>query len=128
VPADFDQAVRTLQSVSHRRSVGRSGFMALRGIERRPSEWVSYFFSELGASEWPVVEGSLLDDPDIRLPRLPAGVSIVQGDLHADRDRQLVLSADDDAWELVARLYRTASDPSPVEVRWAFPRLNPARP
>lgn len=122
---DYVRALRVMKRVTSPRQLRRSGFMGRPVEQRSPSHWVQWYFSPLGAGEWPVVEGSIEDAPDMPGPKLPATVALVAAEAQAEQGRQLVLRGDDATWELIAEVVPDPSVPAIETVRWPFPRFSP---
>jgi hypothetical protein len=100
-------------------NLARSGF-AVIFPNGRPSEYVSYFFSEMGKSEWPVSqeESEMLDinrdvDFSTGVQILPKDVSLVPFKPDLDLKMQVVMKADDDAKTVVLEAY---ADPNAAPV------------
>jgi len=119
---DFVQTIETLKLVTAPRAIRASSFGLTSGADGTPSAWVEFFFSPLGAGVWPIVEGSVEDDPAYRVPKLPPTVAVVAQHPRPGLERQVVLSAEDENWELVARVFVRPDEPPIAEVRWTFPR------
>lgn len=105
----------------------RSMFLAVYP-DGKPSEYVNFLFSTLGAAERPPSDdGSELSREEaaaIRQPLYPSGVGIFP--LRPDPDfdgPQIVLSHDDDAWEVVFEGYVDAGAEPVLVERRKMPRI-----
>ena len=118
-----EQVARHLTSVRHLR---RSAYGAT-AQSGKPSELVSFLFSDIGVAEWPAADdGNAMEREQHRAtktPMFPAGVALVSTSPNARMKRQVVLRADDARGELIAEGYTDPAGPPVFTERWPMPEL-----
>ena len=92
--------------------------------EKKPSQFVSYLFSDIGIVEWSGVtevsmEGEQLKS--VRIPVPPGNVIITNFLLPEEQARQLLLRGDDSAGVIVAKAYLDPAQPAQFVERFTFP-------
>ncbi len=109
---DLVQAVRAVEDMTRPQNLRRSMFSAAYGDEGKPSDFVSYVFSDMGSAEWPPTEGSSEFDEVQREPSggsgqtaIPAGVAILPLKTNPRKGPQVVVNYDDEAVEVVLTAY-----------------------
>jgi hypothetical protein len=126
--AQLEVVARHLTSPRHLRN---SAYSAVRS-NGKPSELVSFLFSDLGVAEWPAGES---DDPMTReqmqathTPMFPASGALVHARPSPELGRQLVLIGDDASGEILAVGYLDPKQPALWTHRWAMPDLSASAP
>lgn len=121
-PSDFEGGFEVVRWWTSPFARTRSAF-SYSYPEQKPSQLIAYVFSPLGASEWPPMEGSGEFSPEeesmIRgsgQPLIPAGLAFVSDGPDPDKQRQIVLRADDAQNMIIAEAYADPVKP-PVERR-----------
>lgn len=125
-----DPALRQLESVARHltgpRHLRQSAYPGIRTSDR-PSELVSYLFSDIGVAEWPAGDsGGAIEREQMqatRTPMLPAEGALVHARPDPRIGRQLVLSGDDDSGEIVATAYLDPTRPPVYTERWGMPEF-----
>lgn len=106
----------------------------------RPSELVSFLFSDIGVAEWPpvdsgpatasgplVVQTSEMEREQMRstrTPMFPADGALVHARPDLRIGKQLVLSGDDSSGEIVAEAYLDPNQPPAYTRRWTLPAFS----
>ena len=130
VPADLDQAAQVIHHMMQPNFLTHSSFAAACP-DPKPSQFVSYIFSEMSTTEWPASE-AYADDLEREqmkasgTPMQPLGVAFVPRAVNPQRGRQLVVKFDDFRGMVIVEGYE---DPTrePVLVRtWVLPHVEPA--
>jgi len=97
----FKKGFQVVRYLSAERQLKRSLFMALK--DRKPSKFVDWMFSPMGSAEWPPWEDSHLefDSEELKtikkmgIPLIPKNVALVPLTVDPEKERQIVVSADD---------------------------------
>lgn len=129
-PAREDPVLLQLERVARHltgpRHLRASAFPALRTSDR-PSELVSFLFSDIGVAEWPPADDSSELSREqmnaTNTPMFPAGGALVFEQPDPRMGRQLVLSADDRSGEIVATAYLDPGRPPVYTQRWPMPEF-----
>jgi len=128
-PSDLNDAAKVIQYMMKPSHLARSAFAAAFS-DPKPSEFVSYIFSEMGATEWPAADTGA-DELEreqmmaMGAPMLPAGVAFVPRMVDPERGRQLVVKFDDSRGVVIVVGYE---DPAQVPVfkrEWVLPHVDP---
>ncbi len=133
VPEDLERGTRVITAMASPRHLRQSMFVALFP-EGRPSEFVSFLFSSMGAAEWPLAEDLAAGDPDpieqqrlLGVPPVPSGVTFTPHSPKANGGRQIVVRYDDARRLVIVEAYVSPVE-SPVLVRehpFRLPELRP---
>ena len=99
----------------------------------KPSDFVSFIFSDIGVAEWPESEAMAEEDPmileqarAIRAPLIPKGVALVPLFPNPRLGKQVVVRFDDEAGLVIAEGYLDPTQ-KPVLIRkWKLPKVEPA--
>ena len=96
----------------------------------KPSEFVSYLFSDMGIAEWPPYEGSGEFSPEelkfMNITQIPMDIELVPLYPDPEAGKQLVVKFDDNRGMVIVEGYMD-SDSEPVLVReWKLPDVEPA--
>jgi hypothetical protein len=122
VPQELNQAAKVIKFMMKPSNLSRSSFSVLFD-QHKPSEFVSYIFSEMGASEWPM--GGGLDDPEqlqsIGAPVPPTDVSFASRKPDLENMKQIVVGFDDAKGVVTIAAYLDPTKPSVFEREWIFP-------
>ncbi len=119
----LEKASHVVRYMSAPRQLQRSSFIAFYP-EGKPSEFVSWIFSEMGAAEWPPSEWEL--DPMEREGLRTAGIPIIPkhvriySRLKKDGSKQIVVKADDGRGLLLIEGYLAPEQPPVVTKQWPF--------
>jgi len=130
-PPELKQGMDVIGYMLAPRHMKRSAFSAAFP-NGKPSQFVSFLFSDMGAAEWPAAEDAVTDMEReqmkaIRAPMAPAGVAYVPRRVDPTRGKQVVITFDDERGMVIAEAY---VDPlaEPVLVReWKLPHVKPGR-
>ena len=129
-PPDLAQAAGAIAHMLKPSQLSRSAFTA--GFpEGKPSEYVSYLFSDMGAAEWPASE-EWADELEreqmkaIRAPLLPAGVAIVPRERDAAKGRQLVVGFDDERGVVIFEGFAAGEETPVLHREVPLPSVAPA--
>ena len=126
-PEDLDNGARVIREMMSPRKLEAAGFYGAHH-EAKPSDFVGFISSDIGAVLWPSREGALFaDELDPEQSRaigetvIPKGVAFKRNRPDPNGGRQIVYRADDEAGEVVVEGYvDPSSDPVFVR-RWEFP-------
>lgn len=98
----------------------------------KPSEFVNYFFSTMGASELPPSEAeaeidlSVRDQAEsIRMPISPANVAFVSRTPDPKKGKQLVLKFDDERGVVIAEGYINPNEAPELVREWKIEKVTP---
>ena len=96
----------------------------------KPSEFVSYLFSDMGIAEWPPYEGSGEFSPEelklMNIPQIPMDIELVPLYPDPETGKQLVVKFDDNRGMVIVEGYMDP-DSDPVLVReWILLEVEPA--
>jgi hypothetical protein len=128
-PSDLDQAAKVIQYMMKPNHLARSAFAAAFS-DPKPSQFVSYLFSEMGAAEWPAAD-TLADELEreqmkaIGAPMLPAGVAFVPRMVDPERGRQLVVMFDDSRGVVIVVGYENPAQTPVFKREWILPHVDP---
>lgn len=120
----LEKAGRVVRFMSAPRQLRRSSFMVAYP-EGKPSEFVSWMFSDMGAAEWPPSEWELMDEEERRalramgIPIIPKGVGI-HSHLKKEGSRQVIVKADDALGLVIIEGYLTPGQPPVLTKHWPF--------
>ncbi|NIP99515.1 MAG: hypothetical protein GWO19_02815 [Nitrospinaceae bacterium] len=119
----LEKGVRVVRYMSAARQLKRSSFLAVYP-EGKPSEFVSWMFSDLGAAEWPPSEMEMEElrgegARAIGLPVIPREVGIFSR-LRKDHSRQIIVQADDARGLILVQGYLSPRDPPVFTRKWPF--------
>lgn len=121
--AQLEAVARHLTGPRHLRM---SAYPGLRTSDR-PSELVSYLFSDIGVAEWPAADsGSAMEREQMqatRTPMFPDDGMLVHARPDPRGGKQLVLSGDDGSGEIVAEAYLDPNRPPVYTQRWKMPEF-----
>ncbi len=119
----LEKTGRVVRYMSAPHQLQRSSFIAFYP-EGKPSEFVSWMFSEIAAAEWPPSEWEL--DPmeregvrTVGMPILPKDVRIYSR-LKKDGSKQVVVKADDGRGLILIEGYLAPDQPPVLSQQWSF--------
>lgn len=120
----LEQAARVVRYMSAPRQLKRSSFNAIFP-EGKPSDFVGWMFSEMGAAQWPPSDSEFMDPEERRalqalgMPFSPTDVQILQA-LSPQSARQVIVKADDVKGMIVVEGYLSPDQPPTIVRQWAF--------
>lgn len=119
---ELEQAVDAVRSMTSQRWLSRSAFTAVYP-QARPSEYVNYIFSDLGAAEWPIAVDPLEAEQlrSIGVTPLPPNVALVPQQTDPTRGKQLVLRADDAVGLVLVDAYEEPQAEAIASFEFALP-------
>ena len=106
--ADLSQGVASVRYMTSKRWLSRSAFQATFP-DKKPSDYVSYLFSDFGVAEWPIA----IDEQERQqlraagIPPLPADLPLVSNRPDPTHERQIVIRADDAEGVVIIEAYET---------------------
>lgn len=113
-PPELKRGVQLIRWITAPERMAKSMYSAIQ--DGKASTWVSYFFSDMGAAEWPETEEAAERDPAIAeraksagLPLAPKGISFFADKPNPEKGRQIVLKADDTRGVIIVEVYDTPS-------------------
>ena len=126
-PADIKQAAAAVKQMTSPRLLSKSMFSAMDD-KITPSDYVEYFFSTLGTSEWPVaMEFSEEELKAAGFITLPRSVLLTANSPNPNEEgHQLVLSADNANSLLIVTGYVSAKENAVLRHAWKFTKVDPA--
>ncbi len=121
----LEKAGRVVRYMSAPRQLQRSSFITFYP-EGKPSEFVSWMFSEMGAAEWPPSEWELdsMEREGMRsagMPIIPKSVRIYSR-LKKNGSKQIVVKADDGRGLILIEGYLASDQPPALSKQWLFKR------
>jgi len=109
-PPELKRGVQLIRWMSAPAQLSKSMYSAIQ--DGKASTWVNYFFSDMGAAEWPESEEAAERDPAIAeqaksagLPLAPKGVAFSANAPDPTKGRQIVLKADDARSVIIVEAY-----------------------
>ena len=128
---ELSQAASVITWVIAPANLERSQFAAAFP-DCKPSEFVNYFFSTMGASEMPPSEAEAEMDPivrdqaeSIRMPLSPANVAFVSRNPDLKMGKQLVLKFDDARGVVIAEGYIDPNEAPEFVREWKLEKVTP---
>lgn len=113
-PPELKRGVQMIRWMTAPAQLSRSMYSAIQ--DGKASTWVGYFFSDMGAAEWPETEEAAERDPMIAeqaksagLPLAPKGISYSANQPDPAKGRQIVLKADDTRSIIIVEAYDSPS-------------------
>lgn len=131
-PGEIEQGANVIGSMLKPANLSRSMFAA--GFpDGKPSQFVSYFFSDMGVAEWPPTEGSteFTKEEMTAMKRagqaiMPAGVAFVPLKPAADKGKQIVVKFDNAGGVVITEGYIDPSQKPVLVKEWKLPGVSPA--
>jgi len=119
----LEKAGRVIRYMSAPRQLKRSSFLVFYP-QGKPSDFVSWMFSEIGAAEWPPSEWELdeMEREGMRsagIPILPKEVGIFSS-LRSDKATQIIVKADDSKELIIIEGFLKPGQPSVLVKQWPF--------
>ena len=129
-PTDLAEAAEVVHYLTRPSVLRHSAFTAAFS-DPLPSQFVSYIFSEMGASEWPgegSFSGQQQRDPTHAFPEPvpPPGVVFVARRADPAAGRQLVVTFDDARGVVIVVGYEDPGGEPVLEREWPLPDVEPA--
>jgi hypothetical protein len=131
-PADLKQAASVIRYELRPKNLSRSAF-TVAFPNGKPSDWIDYRNSTLGAAERTYSEEEAENDPQIReqaksvkMPLLPKGVQIRAWEVDKDAGRQIVLRSDNAGGKVIVEGYTDPTQPPVLKRAYTLPRVDPA--
>ena len=123
---ELSRGINIVRHISSDRQLNRSAFPHTYP-EGGPEKFVEWMFSPMGSSIWPATEGgmefSLEEEKMMRkagIPFLPSGISLVANNPDEDKERQVVISGDDERQMLIVEAYLNPQDVPVLVKEWRF--------
>jgi hypothetical protein len=126
-PADLVQAAQVIQHMLQPEVIAQSTF-AVAFQDPRPSQFVSFLFSEMGGLEWAAtakVTGASPPGVNGRLATA-AGIVFVPRQPDPALGRQIVVSYDDDRGLIVVEGFEDPTGQAVLRREWVLPDVNPS--
>ena len=130
-PPELQRGVQLIRWMMAPIHLSRSMYSVIQ--DGKASTWVSYFFSNMGAAEWPESEESAERDPMIReqakaarLPLVPKGVTFAANAPNPAKGKQIVLKADDARGMVIVEAYDSPSGKPLLMEEIPLPQVQPA--
>ena len=124
-PPELEKGVAVIQYFSSPRYLNQSMFAATSATWK-PSELVSYIFSDMGAAEWPPGENASAMEKEqaraARTPLIPADVRLVPLRPDARYQKQVVVKADDARGKVMVEGYVDPAKKPVLTREWDMPR------
>jgi hypothetical protein len=129
-PPELVQAAGAIDDMLKPANLSRSMY-SVAFPDGKPSNYVSYMFSEMGAAEWPPSEAwadELVREQmeAIGQTLLPADVAIVPLTVDPSLGKQMVISFDDERGMVMAHGYLDPAGEPTLTREWKLPRVEPA--
>ncbi len=128
-PVDLVQAAQVIEYMLQPNVLANSAFTAAFP-DPSASQFVSYIFSEMGRTEWPVAtvrsEEDLEKRENLAPPLTPPGVAFVARRVDPERGRQLVISYDDNHGLVVVEGFEDPARSPVLRRQWVLPDVSPA--
>ena len=126
---ELEQAARVVGYMLVPMHLSRSSYAALYP-DGKPSDFVSFMFSDIGVAEWPESEATAENDPmireqarAIRAPLIPKNVVLVPRVVNPNLEKQAVVKFDDARSVVIVEGYVNPAG-KPVMVReWKLPKV-----
>lgn len=113
-PPELKRGVQLIRWMTAPAQLSKSMYSTIQ--DGKASTWVNYFFSDMGAAEWPESEEAAERNPAIAeqaksagLPLAPKGVAFAADKPNPAKGRQIVLKADDARSVIIVEAYDTSS-------------------
>jgi hypothetical protein len=123
---ELNRGINIVRHISSDRQLKRSAFPHIYP-EGGPEKFVEWIFSPMGSSIWPATEGgvefSLEEEKMMRkagIPFLPSGISLVANNPDEDKERQVVISGDNELQMLIVEAYLDPKDDPVLVKEWRF--------
>ncbi len=130
-PADLKQAASVIRYELRPRNLERSAFAAVFP-NGKPSDWIDFRSSTLGAAESLYSEEDAEGDPhireqakSIRMPLLPKGVRIISWEVDKEAGRQIVLRSDNATGKVIVEGYTDPTEPPVLKRAYTLPKVSP---
>ena len=129
VPPELTQAAYVIHYMMKPANLSNSAFSA--ALENpKPSQFVSYIFSEMGVAEWPDSDAfGELEREQIRAvgaPTVPDGVAFVPRTLDPERGKQIVVGFDDPRGMVIVEGYVDPRSEPVIKRDWRLQNVSPA--
>jgi len=130
VPAELDQAAHIVYHFLAPKNLEQSAFYAAHP-DGKASDFVSYFFSDMGVAEWPPWEDGASEMEKIQAKALggaliPEDVSLISLQPDPSLDKQLVLKFDDNTNEIIVEGYLDPSEKPVLIRRYELHKVKPS--
>ncbi len=125
----LQKAENVVRYVSSKRQLKRSSFHAISG-EKKPSRFVQWMFSNIGYAEWYMVDApgefhaeELKMIKKSGIPLIPPDVAIVANKPNPERNKQVVVKADNTKNKILVESYLNPQNPPVRSHEWDFPQF-----
>ncbi len=123
---ELNRGINIVRHISSDRQLKRSAFPHIYP-EGGSEKFVEWIFSPIGSSVWPATEGgvefSREEEKMMRkagIPFLPSGISLVANNPDEDKERQVVISGDNERQMLIVEAYLDPKDDPVLVKEWRF--------
>ena len=126
-PKDIVQAMKAVTDGLKPNQLSKSMFSAAHP-NGKPSEYVSFYFSSLGAAEWPASSMEFSEDEMqmTGMSFLPQSVSLVANTPDSGKGKQIVIGADDSKGIITLTGYVNPGQPAVLTKEVKLPKVKPA--
>lgn len=126
---DLKKSVHVIRYMMAPKHLSRSMFSA--AFENgKPSQFVSYIFSDMGAAEWPP-SAEWADEMERRqaeavgMPIIPKGVAFVHSRIDPTKSKQVVVTFDDEKSLVIVEAYTDPAKTAVLHHEWPFKPVKP---
>jgi len=126
-PPQLVQAAKAIRSMSSAKKLPRSMFMGAFQDGGTAKQYVSYLFSSMGMSEWPLPFDAeeAQDMRAARITLLPQDVAIVPRKPDSSKGMQLVINYDNGRGMIIVQGYTDPKQAPVLEQEWSLPTVQP---
>jgi len=117
IDPELSQAVASVRYMTTERWLSRSAFRQAYPDEK-PSDYVSYLFSDFGVAEWPIALDEMEQEQlrSVGIPPLPPDVFLVPNSPDPKQKRQVVIRANDAEGTVIIEAYEDPLSPPVASV------------
>ncbi len=133
ISSEIKRGVHVVQYMAAKRQIQRSSFRFTHP-EGKPSDYVNWMFSALGAAVWPDTEDMAEMDPmiaeqakSIGAPLIPKGVRILPLSPNPEFEKQIVVKFDNDRRLLIVEGYLDSKGIPVITKELKFPDWNSSK-
>ena len=126
VPTDLDRAAKVVRYMSRDDVLARSSFPK-KYPEGKPSDFVKWFLSKEGRTQWPASLDNSDSNPEIRkeayrqgAPIVPCKMTFLANQTNPKKGRQLVIKSDDGQGLIIVEGYANPEARPDLKRQWAL--------